>query len=149
MNNRQRMRRLYRVVPQEHAMGCAVACVASRCGINYQQALVLFSNAQSAWTTGYYCSEVVAALENAGLQYRYESYYSGRHARLLDIPGTIVFIEPNTAYSAGHCLLRVPGGWMNSWSNCPLMLPSQAAVQTKRIGKVAFVIYEFKKSEYR
>jgi len=124
-------------VPQEHTMGCAVACVAARCGLNYQKGLRLFSRAQNAWTRGYYCGEVVQ-----GFRYRYDPYDHDAHHRFLSRVGTIIFIDPDRSYPVGHYLLRVPEGWMNSWVNCPRILPVQAAVQRKRIGKTSFIIYE-------
>jgi hypothetical protein len=85
---------MFKRISQEHQMGCAVACVASRCGLKYSEALKLFSNHHFAWTRGFYCSEIVSALSLAGFNYIYQIFNAG-HKNLLKEKGTIVFVEPS------------------------------------------------------
>lgn len=123
-------------------MGCAVACVAARCGITYSQALRLFEKEEFAWTRGYYCPEVVAALARAGLlSYSYVAFRASKHAGVLESPGTVAFLAPSSRYPAGHYVLRVKDGWMNPWVNFPLINPARAALVKELEGKVAYVIF--------
>lgn len=123
-------------------MGCAVACVASRCGMSYRQALLLFARKDLAWLRGYYCGEVTAALSKAGFIYSYKKFDPLSHSLLLSKSGTLVFVEPNSKYPAGHYFLQVNPGWMNPWSNYPHMTPVRASIQKKLDGKISYVIFE-------
>jgi hypothetical protein len=131
------------IVIQEHPMGCAVACVAAQCGITYSQALRLFVKKEYAWTRGYYCQEVVAALSVASCSYFFEKFHLRRHKKFLSTPGTIIFLEPSALYPAGHYLLRTKKGWMNPWANFPNIVPAKAGIQRSLPGKVAYVIMRF------
>ena len=128
-------------VPQEHALGCAVACVAYRLGLSYRGALALFDQRESAWLRGYYCPEVVAALSRGGARYHFTEYQDALHSEALALPGAIVFVEPCDEYPAGHYMIRAGDGWMNSWINFPQMIPVEAGIQAKLPGKVSYVIY--------
>jgi hypothetical protein len=129
-------------VPQEHAMGCAVACVATRLRATYSSALALFGNPENAWGRGYYCAEIAAALSGAGLAYEYAAFDPDRHSVLLETEGTIAFVAPSAIYPAGHYLVRGPSGWMNPWLNYPRMVPVEAAFQENLPGEVSFLLYE-------
>lgn len=131
-----------RLVTQEHPLGCAVACVAARCGITYIRALGLFSARENAWLRGYHCEEIVEALARAGLEYCFESFALDRHALALEREGTIIFVGPCADYPAGHYLVRAHDGWMNSWANYPLIRPAAAAYQVSPPGRVDWIIFE-------
>ena len=134
-------------VAQEHAMGCAVACVAFRCGISYLDALSFFPSKRFAWTRGYYCNEVVEALDKANLKYEFSRFAAAEHEKVLKQKGTIVFIDRCLAYPAGHYLIRDHGKWMNPWSSFPFMTPVKADLQTTLPGKVGYILYEVTGSE--
>jgi hypothetical protein len=130
-----------RPVSQEHPLGCAVACVASLCKMRYQQALELFEVQQHAWTRGFYCSEIVKALANAGLSYAFAEFESKKHSQHITKTGTIVFVAPCSKYPAGHFLLRLKNGWMNPWMNFPRMNDVQAAIEKRLPGKISYLVY--------
>ncbi len=146
MQRRSRYLPLFRPVTQEHALGCAVACVASRCAISYQEALALFNRAEHAWTRGYYCDDIVTALARATLHYSFSAFHPDSHRLLLDRAGTIVFHEPCTEYPHGHFLLRTQEGWMNPWSNFPQMIPVESAIQEKIGSALAYVVFELERN---
>ena len=129
-------------IPQEHPMGCAVACVAFRCGLSYQAALALFSSSEYAWTRGYFCSEIVEALEFAGLKYTYAKFNSVRHADILIRVGTIAFVDHCIQYPAGHFFIRGSKGWMNPWVTFPMITDVRADFQKELPGKVSYIIYQ-------
>jgi hypothetical protein len=133
-------------VSQEHLLGCGVACVASRCGITYKDALSLFSHPEHAWTRGYYCEEMVEALKSAGFFYSFARFdptdAGNKIARLLKIPGTIAFQERCEEYPHGHFFVRTSSGWMNPWSNFPWMDEIKSEIQPEIAGNISFVIFE-------
>lgn len=132
----------FKSVVQKHPMGCAIACVAARCGLSYQKAISFFENKNHAWTRGYYCPEVVMALANAGYKYKYQLFDFERHFVELETPGTIAFTKPDQQYPAGHFFLKSRRWWMNPWSNYPLITPAKASFQSELQGKVSYIIYE-------
>ncbi len=142
------MTRSHAAVSQEHPLGCAVACVASRARLSYARALLLFSDREGAWTRGYFCEEVVQALAAAGLSYGYERFDPGRHSHLLQRDGTLVFISRSARYPAGHYLARLGGRWMNPWSNYPQMVPVEAAFEESLPGGVEYVLFEEKDGRF-
>ena len=127
-------------------MGCAVACVASRCGLSYAEGLALFAQPRHAWTRGYYCEEVVEAFARAGRSYAFAAYDFLRHRALLDQPGTIVFQASSETYPAGHYFLRVPAGWMNPWSNFPRIHPVESRIEPSLADPPAYLIYASEKA---
>jgi hypothetical protein len=129
-------------VPQEHPMGCAVACVAFRCAISYPAALAAFSTHEHAWTRGFYCEEVVEALANLGLKYSFDHYESKKHGEFLTVPGTIIFVNPFEQYPSGHFLVRGLNSWMNPWSTFPNMNPVRAEFQESLPGRIGYVLFE-------
>lgn len=129
-------------VAQEHSLGCAVACVASRCQISYESALRLFAEPKLAWVRGYYCTEVIEALRRAGIHYSTETFDPSLHQKLLERIGTIVFLEPSELYPVGHYLIRSNKGWMNPWVNFPSMNNVRADFQNTLPNKILFVLHE-------
>lgn len=129
------------LVKQEHALGCAVACVASLCGLTYKDALTLFHSPENAWTRGYYCSEIVAALGRAGIDYVFSTFNSSEHHFLLERTGTIVFLDHSQLFPHGHFLVRGEKSWMNPWSNFPQMIPVKAAFQEKLAGNISYILF--------
>jgi hypothetical protein len=142
------------MVAQLHPLGCGVACVASRCGLSYKAALSLFARQEHAWTRGFYCSEIVEALSNAGFKYAFAKYDPSLHEKVIEIPGAIVFVGPCSDYPSGHFLLRCQTGhrighrighrmgWMNPWANFPMMNDVEAKLQKTLPAQVTYVIYE-------
>ena len=126
---------------QEHPMGCAVACVASLCRISYQEALSLFDQPENAWTRGFYCSEIVAALQKRHLKYQYSVFNPGEHSATLETSGTFVFIDPCPQYPAGHFFVKTENGWMNPWSNFPQMNPVKSDFQKSLPFRISYVIH--------
>lgn len=129
-------------VAQEHALGCAVACVAARNGTSYQEALRLFADPAAAWLRGYWCAEVIAALERCGRSYQCLSFDRGEHLAWLAVPGTIAFIDRCEAYPLGHYLVRGNEGWMNPWINFPWMLRVRAGFEAELPGVPGYLLVE-------
>lgn len=129
-------------VVQEHPMGCAVACVAYRCGITYEQALTTFLAPEHAWTRGFYCEEVVSALAELQHRYSFSRYHPEEHEKFLNIPGTIIFVDPCERYPSGHFLARGLNQWMNPWSTFPKMTPVEFEFQSGLPGPIGYVIFE-------
>ena len=129
------------LVPQEHSMGCAVACVASLLQISYQDALKSFSNREHAWTRGFYCRDIVEALQKSGLKYGYTKFEPLLHVGLLFKVGTIAFVGPCEKYPSGHFLLRAATGWMNPWKNFPLMIPIESGIVENLPGEPTYIVH--------
>jgi hypothetical protein len=129
-------------VAQEHPLGCAAACIASLAGLNYQQALGMFENPALAWIRGFYCNEVIQALNKMGFQYLFDEFDFSKHSELLKKEGSIVFVAPCQSYPAGHFLLRLKDGWMNPWANFPQMNNVQASVEKILPGEISYIIYK-------
>lgn len=128
-------------IPQEHTMGCAVACVAFRCGLSYPSALALFSKQDHAWSRGFYCAEIVEALHRAGHLCAYAKYKESHHQELLSRSGTIIFVEPCEQYPHGHFFVRSSKGWMNPWANFPQILAVRAEFQEQLPGRITYVVF--------
>ena len=131
----------YRLISQEHIMGCSVACVASLLGISYKKSLKLF-NKKYVFTRGYYLKDIVLALKKKRIIYNY-SKVNDKNKKHLKIPGTIVFIKRSKKYSAGHYLLKTNKGWMNSWINYP-EINSKAGFNKKLLGESQWILYKIK-----
>lgn len=127
-------------VQQRHPMGCAVACVAAVLGTSYNAALQLFTHPEHAWTQGFLCNEICAALKKGGKPYSYGR--AEKHKERLERVDSIVFTAPSDQYVVGHFLLRTATGWMNPWSNYPLMTPVRARVERVLPGRPRWVLYE-------
>ncbi len=127
-----------KAVTQEHASGCAVACVAAVLGISYKKAIALFDNPEHAGTRGYHCREVVKALGKAGRHYAYSYVKAGRDA--IRLPGSIVFIRKSARYPIGHFLARSDGAWMDPWINFPQVNPVRSGFRKMLPGKVNWII---------
>ena len=129
-------------VSQEHPMGCAVACIAERCGISYSKALALLPSADLAWTRGIYCEELVSALGLGGFIYCSEEYDERLHNHLLKREGTIVFVKECERYRYGHFVVCTKNGWMNPWINCPQMIPVVSGYESNLPGEVQYIVFE-------
>lgn len=125
---------------QEQPMGCAVACVASLCGISYKSALNLFMNKSYASTRGYYCKEISQALLKRGLNYGWKKVSPKTHY-LLNKEGIILFVARSKKYPAGHFLLKTSKGWMNPWINYPQIATAKAGFQKGLPGKPQWIMY--------
>lgn len=132
-------------IPQKDSMGCGVACVANRVGINYDEALALFKYPDYAKTTGYKCKYIVQALQNAGINARLK--HIRREQPLSDLPvGTIIFLERSARYPHQHYLLKVEDGWLDPWVNMHQdisMKQAKAGVRSELPGRAYYAIGEF------
>ena len=132
----------FQKISQAHSLGCGVACVASRCGLTYVEALALFTEPENAWIRGFYCSEMIEALGRAEKLYSYVEFNPLLHAHYLQTRGSIIFVGPSPYYPAGHYLLRCTQAWMNPWANFPQMIPVEAAFEDFFRGTVTHLIFE-------
>lgn len=103
------------VITQQHAHGCGVACVAFATGKSYQEALIVLP-ADSAQARGFFCKDLVLALDVHGSVYVYK-YLKPRLRRQIYNEGVIVYIKKFKHYPAGHYLIRSNGYWMDPWIN--------------------------------
>jgi hypothetical protein len=134
-----------RTITQEHPMGCGVACVAFILKLSYQKTLKLFGTPSYAWGRGFYCRELVAVLNAQGQSYHFRKFKED-YSPLLKKPGTMVFIRKNTRYPFGHFLCRTQRGWMNPWSNCPIITPAESRMESRLPGEVSYIIFETSKA---
>lgn len=132
---------MIKTVTQNHGLGCGVACVAAVLGISYERALGLFVNPERAWTEGFYCRDLVRALELGGKVYRYKKIQSSRDP-ILKREGTIVFTRFSIAYPRGHYLVRIVKGWMNPWVNYPEIAPAKSGRVARLPAPVDYAIFE-------
>jgi hypothetical protein len=129
-----------KVVTQEHASGCAVACVAFVLEIPYSKAIKLFKKPSRALSSGFTCKDIVQALAKKSKVYAYASLNS-KNQLLLNEAGVIVFIRRSKFYPIGHFLVRSNRTWMNPWANYPKIAPAQGALQSRLPGQAIYVIY--------
>src|SRR3989344_1874136 len=107
-----------KAVRQEHFSGCAVACVAFILKTSYRDAIKSFlEGLERAKFRGFFCSEIILALEKNGFKYRLK--YAGRNSNQAYPIGTIVFIKKNSKRPVGHYLYKAEKGWMDPWINFP------------------------------
>jgi hypothetical protein len=83
-----------------------------------QTSLDYFEKPQRVIFDGFYCHDVVAALKSAGANVEYKYLKLWLRPKIYS-PGVIVLIARNDNYPVGHYLIRVKGGWMDSWINWP------------------------------
>jgi hypothetical protein len=128
-------------ITQKHGAGCAVACVAYILNISYDAALKLFSKPKQAIDHGFFCSEIVNALQKKGSTYTYGKALPTKK-RLLKVPFTIVFIARSKKYPIGHFLVSTEDGlWMNPWINFPCIASAESDFQKRLPGKAQWIIY--------
>jgi hypothetical protein len=129
-----------KAITQEHALGCAAACVASLTGKSYKQALRLFSHPEYAFTKGYYAREICKALKKAGMTYTYQKC-TPSNKNILKMRNIIVFAAKTKKLPLGHFLLKTRKGWMNPWINYPSIKPAKSGFQKTFPGKPQWVIF--------
>ena len=127
-------------ITQEHGMGCGVASVAFLLKISYKEALGFFDAPSNAWGKGYYCKDIVKALNNAGKVYKF-AFFKDDKRELLRLDNIIVYIKPSPKYPAGHYLAKIKNRWMNPWINFPCIAPAKSGFQKELPGEVGYVIY--------
>jgi hypothetical protein len=104
---------------QEDIFGCGVACTAAVLNINYRKAISLFpSGKRKAAEIGFYCREIIEALAEAGLDYKFKHIGKIQRKKVY-MPGSIVFIRRSKKYPVGHYLCRLKSVWMDPWINFP------------------------------
>lgn len=132
---------MIKAVTQNHGLGCGVACVAAVLEVSYTKALTLFKNPKQAWTKGYYCRDLVFALEAGKRKYSYKHLKSNRDP-VLRKAGTIVFTRFSEAYPRGHYFVRTKDGWMNPWLNYPEIAPAKSGFVRKLPAEASYAIFE-------
>lgn len=133
----------YAAVAQEESMGCGIACVASRLGITYQEAIKKSGLSERSYTRGYYCRDLVKILNEFGEKYAFKKV-GLRDKELVRANGSIVFAKRGKKYLVGHWLLKTPYGWMDPWINWPSIHPSIAGYHQKFPGEAQWIVYEIK-----
>ena len=102
-------------ITQQHAYGCGVACVAFVTKESYQDVLKVL-RADAAQAKGFFCKDLVIALDAYGSAYAYK-YLKPRLRHQIYNEGVIVYIKKSKYYPVGHYLIRSNGFWMDSWIN--------------------------------
>lgn len=129
-----------KLIVQKDEYGCAVASMANVLEISYDDTLKLIDNGKfRAKTQGFYCKEIVGALNSAGLNYRYK-HIKPRLRRKIYRDGVIVFIERSKRFPAGHFLTRKNGIWYDSWINFPDD-NKRAGVRKRLPGRPIYMIF--------
>ncbi len=131
------------LVTQQEPMGCGIACVAVALNKSYQSTKKLFDNPECAFTRGYYCRELIKVLNTKFDDYTFAKV-NNENEKLLGKNGTIVFIERNKNYPSGHYLIKTKKGWMNPWSNFPVISPARSGFQKTLPGKAQWIIFRKK-----
>jgi hypothetical protein len=126
-------------ITQEHCMGCAVACTAFLLGLSYQKALLLFKRPDRAATDGFYCRDIVFALNKAGFKFSYCEFTKSKK-NLIKMSGVVVFVKKSKNYPLGHYLVKTEAGWMNPWINYPQIKPARSGFQRIIPGLIAYII---------
>ncbi len=106
------------MVTQEDDMGCGAACVAFVANKTYQQAVKVLGR-QKARSVGFQLKELVDALSQYGLSYRFKHFKLGMKQTIYQ-EGVIVFIKRSDRYPYGHYLVRHNGLWADPWINLVL-----------------------------
>jgi hypothetical protein len=133
---------MYELITQEESMGCGIACVASRIGEDYQSTRKLFSDSERSLNEGYYCEDLIEALEKKGLKYGFKEIKEGDEG-IVNRTGTIVFAKRGDKYPEGHWLLKTEKGWMNSWFNWPSKIKEAVSGYDSEFpGIPEWVVYE-------
>ena len=102
-------------ITQKHAFGCGAVCVAFVTSKTYEEIIKLLGE-NKAKEQGFYCKELVQALQKLGKEYEYK-YIKPHILSHLDKPGTIIFMKRGKIYPAGHFVVRTEKGWMDPWIN--------------------------------
>ncbi len=130
-----------KLILQEEPSGCGICCVAFALNKSYVQAKKLFAHPEYASLRGYYCRDLVKALKKGGLKYTYAKVRKS-NKKLLQKPGTIVFIRRSVKHPQGHYVIRAKNFWMNPWKNFPMMISVKAGFQKRLPGKAQWIIYQ-------
>lgn len=130
-------------ITQEDIMGCSIACVALALNISYKSAKKLFDNPEYSSSRGYYCRELVKALNKKSVNYTF-SKINETNKNLLEKEGVIVFIEKGKKYPLGHYFIKTKKGWMNPWINFPTISPAKSGFQKTLPAKIQWIIYQDK-----
>ncbi len=102
-------------ITQEDNMGCGAACVAFAANKTYKQAATALGRTK-ARTVGFQLKELVDALGQNGLDYRFK-HVQPTVKQAIYQEGVIVFIKRSIRYPYGHYLIRHNGQWMDPWIN--------------------------------
>lgn len=107
-------------VKQEHALGCAVACVAFILDLSYLKALLMFNNGETRVkrVANFYCPEITNILNNHNKKYSWTKI-TPANIDLVYKNFSIVFIKRSKVYHYGHFLVRYKKKWMDPWINLP------------------------------
>lgn len=126
-----------KVVVQEDAFGCAIACVACILSTTYKEAGAIFPQGHLK-IKGYSCNDIVHALKKANQNYKFKHVKRGS---LGNVPfGSIVYIKKSYDHPAGHFLAKTDKGWMDPWINFTT-LPAKAGFREKLPGAPQYLIF--------
>jgi len=124
-------------------MGCGIACVAYIARKKYDEVLDLFEKGY-AETRGYYCRDLVNALDMLGLKYSYKKA-TEKNKSLVRKDESIIFIRRSSKYPEGHYIVKTKIGWMNPWVNFPESNPIKSGFNKRLHGQAQWVLYKGKK----
>lgn len=134
-----------RFITQQHASGCAVAAVATIANTSYSKALSFFKNGEfRAQLRGFYCKEIVKALQKVGLFYTYHHITNKNHKKIYTNKA-IVFIRRSKKYPQGHYVARHNNRWKDSWLNYPSILNVTSGYRRRLPGTPIYMILPIKK----
>ena len=108
---------------------------------SYKSTKKLFDNPECALTRGYYCRELVKALNKKKKNSTF-SKVNEENKSLLKNEGVIVFIKRSKKYPLGHYLIKTKRGWMNPWINFPNISPAKSGFQKNLPGEAQWIIYK-------
>jgi hypothetical protein len=101
-------------ITQKDEYGCGAACHAFIANITYNEAAEILG-CSKARECGFYCNDLVQALEKHELLYDYKHLKTNVPYNFPE--GAIVFIKRSRQYPAGHWLVYHEERWMDSWIN--------------------------------
>ena len=130
-------------VAQRHAMSCGVACVANVMECSYDDAMRHFDS-RHADTRGYYCKNIVMALEKFGKTYRFKKVHEEVDP-LIYQEGTIAFVGPSSDLPYGYWLTRIGGEWIDPWINLTYESnpkKATAGIRYELPGRVEWIVYD-------
>lgn len=129
------------MITQEDGMGCGAACVAFAANKTYQQAAAVLGQ-EKARTVGFHLKELVDALSQFGLDYRFQ-HVKPHTKQSIYQESAIVFIRRSARYPYGHYIIRHKGLWADPWINLVLdkdLTNAQSGYRKRLPGEAQWVI---------
>lgn len=127
-----------KLVTQEGAMGCAVACTASLLGLTYKDTLKKFKDGKKKHSDiGFYVYDIKKVLADNNLNPK--TYNLSRQKMKFKI-GDIIFTKETKDDLLGHYLFKTKKGWMDCWINYPSVIPAKSGYRKRFLGKALWLI---------